>query len=159
MKRYVAMFVIVVVALVLAGCREPAQDASPRGAGDADALEAAAAGFFDKLNAGDTAGVAEYYAEDATIYPPHAEPISGRAAIQAFWDGFVADGSTGDIELESSSASGTLGARIGGFKIMDASSNIVDEGHFIEVWALGDDGWKIVDDIWNSDWPLEPPPV
>jgi hypothetical protein len=41
--------------------------------------------FAQAFNAGDAAGLATLYTEEAVILPPGAEMMKGRTAIQAFW--------------------------------------------------------------------------
>src|ERR1700738_4170546 len=53
----------------------------------------------------DAAGIAALYADDATVMPPNAAPVKGRAAIQSFWKGMV-DQLTGKVTL----------ARVGGWQ-------------------------------------------
>ncbi|MFD4369259.1 YybH family protein [Rhodococcus sp. NPDC058521] len=46
--------------------------------------------FVERSNAGDAAGVAALYAEDAVMAYPPGQQIVGRAAIQALWESVLA---------------------------------------------------------------------
>jgi uncharacterized protein (TIGR02246 family) len=48
-------------------------------------IEAVNAKWIDFFNAGDFAGVASLYTEDATAFPPGSGMVKGRAAIEALW--------------------------------------------------------------------------
>ena len=48
--------------------------------------------FVAAFNAGDAATVASLYTEDAALYPPGAERVDGRSAIQTFWQGAIDSG-------------------------------------------------------------------
>ena len=46
--------------------------------------------FEALFNAGDAAGMASYYAEDARLLAEHADLVRGRDAVERFWrDGIV----------------------------------------------------------------------
>lgn len=47
--------------------------------------------FVERSNAGDAAGVAELYEEDAVMAYPPGRTTVGRAAIQELWAGVLAD--------------------------------------------------------------------
>ncbi|MET8797433.1 nuclear transport factor 2 family protein [Nocardia sp. NPDC004568] len=79
--------------------------------------------FVERSNAGDAAGVAELYEEDAVLaYPPGSRTV-GRAAIRALWEKVLAAGSRfepeeplptlicGDLALTSTPPRDGTGAR------------------------------------------------
>ncbi|ACU96833.1 MULTISPECIES: YybH family protein [Saccharomonospora] len=79
--------------------------------------------FVERSNAGDAAGVAALYEEDAVLaYPPGKQTV-GRAAIQALWEKVLADRPhfeqetplptliSGDIALTSTEPKDGVGAR------------------------------------------------
>ncbi|NUS92295.1 MAG: SnoaL-like domain-containing protein [Nocardia sp.] len=79
--------------------------------------------FVERSNAGDAAGVAELYEEDAVLaYPPGSRTV-GRAAIRELWAKVLADGPrfepesplptliSGDIALTSTPPKDGTGAR------------------------------------------------
>ena len=57
-------------------------------------IEAAIREFENAANAKNAAGLAAFYAEDATLLPPGSPLIKGRSSIQAFWDGFIKAGAS-----------------------------------------------------------------
>jgi uncharacterized protein (TIGR02246 family) len=105
----------------------------------------------------DAAGIAALYADDATVMPPNAAAVKGRAAIQSFWKGMV-DQLTGKVTL----------ARVGGWQGGDAGYEAgtysaamgtgTDTGKYLLTLKKGADGkWLITNDIFNSDLPCPPP--
>ncbi len=107
-------------------------------------------GMAAAINAGDGAGTAKYYADDASIHPPGAGRIDGKDAIQGYWQAAIDAGlsdvsivaSSVDINGDSSISVGTLSGKMG-----DAALT----GKYIVTGRKTDEGWKMVHDIWNFD--------
>ena len=103
-------------------------------------------------NAGDGAGVAALYTDDAILLPPGSDPVQGREAIQAFWQGTI-DASEGDrAELQSKEvhSHGQMAVQIGRWAVVGSDGEQLNHGSFLHVWKKTDRGWKTVRDIWNS---------
>lgn len=127
------------------------------------------AGEIDKLNTrfeqafnrGDAAAVAQMYTEQATIMPPDSEMVTGRDAIQKFWQGAMQAGLR-NMTLKSirvDEFGGAAAREIGRFS-MEAPGpqdrmRAVD-GKYVVVWLKSGDDWKIDTDIWNANKPPEP---
>jgi len=99
--------------------------------------------------------VAVYYAPDATVLPPNAEAVRGRAAISAFLAAFPPI-TTFTAEIVTVEGNGDL-AYVHGRYHLDMTTPDgpqADDGKYIEVWKRQADGsWKIAYDIFNSDLP------
>lgn len=79
--------------------------------------------FVERANAGDAAGVAALYEEDAVMAYPPGERTVGRPAIRALWERVLADGPrfefeaplptlvSGDLALTSTPPKDGAGAR------------------------------------------------
>jgi uncharacterized protein (TIGR02246 family) len=73
--------------------------------------------FEALFNAGDAAGMASYYAEDARLLAEHADLVRGRDAIERFWREAISRARAADavrtIRLDEVTSSGDLGYALG----------------------------------------------
>lgn len=102
-------------------------------------------------NAGDSAALAQVYAEDAVLLPPNGEIVRGRAAIEAFWK----RGMGKDLKLEVVDARlhGSVGYAVGiySFPPGPKGAGPGDRGKFmVGLKRLSGNTWKIAADIWNQ---------
>lgn len=147
------------VAALLAACSQPpAQPAAPTfGPEDAVAIRATADAALAIANSSmDWAKYAEtYYAPDATVLPPNAKTLQGRAAITEFMAAFptMTNFTTTVVTVEGS---GDLAFVHGTYHMeLDTPGGpAVDDGKYIEIWKRqADGGWKVSYDIFNSNLP------
>jgi uncharacterized protein (TIGR02246 family) len=134
-------------ALLIAGC-------TPAPQADLDGLKAMRDVWQSAFEAKDSAAMAAIYSADGAVLPPNGEPVTGRAAIDAFWKEFLASGISGEIQDTEAYAHGDVGYKVGRYSITDAGGTIVDEGKYVEVWRRVDDKWQLHRDIFNSNQPL-----
>jgi uncharacterized protein (TIGR02246 family) len=120
-------------------------------------IEAGNADFMAKFAAKDAAGVARHYTENAVVFPPNENRISGRDNIQKMWQGWI-DGGLTDLTLRAVAVeeSGDLAYEEGTYSIKipgAAGANpTVEVGKYIVVWKKGADGnWLLHRDIWNAN--------
>lgn len=121
----------------------------------AAAIEAANEAYVNAYNAGDAAGVAAVYAEDATVMPPNAEPAVSRDAIEATMQAGLdaAPGFSLALETTSLEVTGDVAVELGRYVVTDPEGGHADHGSFIAYWKRVDGGWKMAADIWNSSMP------
>lgn len=102
--------------------------------------------------AGDAAAIAALYADGATLMPPGADPVTGQAAIQAFWQAALdsADGMTSSLETKEVQSYGDMAVEIGSYVDTAADGSHAGHGKWVAVWQKVDGSWKIIRDIWNS---------
>ena len=152
MQRVRNVFLAAAGVIVLAAC---SSSGAPE-AGAESAVRAVNAAWFKAYAAGDAAGVAARYAEDAVVSPPGAPAARGGAAILEYFTqdiatvraaglSFVADPAT-DVGV-----SGDLAWETGQFTVTDTSGATVEIGKFSTVFARRDGSWKIIRDTWNSN--------
>lgn len=167
-KHAMPLFAAVVAVALIAGCQqEPATETGSTEetptvdtAAVRQAIDDAVAGWESAALAGDAAGLAALYAEDAVLQPPNAPNAVGRAAIQAaLAEMFAATPFTAiDIVTDGSevSESGDIAWAHGSY----TSTNTVngapyeDTGKWLSVYENYDGQWLHVADTWNSDTPL-----
>lgn len=153
-------------ALAIAACAPapaPAPVAPPDTSADEAKLKADLQRWFDDFNAGNAAGVAAQYMEDATIFPPNAPTQTGRAAIQAFL-GKESEGTRAAKFTMKSTATTGIGVNgdmawmSGTYALTDEKGNNIDVGKYLSVHKKVNGQWLYVRDTWNSDNPPPPPP-
>lgn len=118
------------------------------------AIDKANKGFSEGFVKGDASITASGFADDAVIFPPDANMIQGKKAIEEFWKGVMTSGvreanlttveliASGDYALEK----GT-----GVLKIHPQGETPTEQNiKYVVVWRRAAGGWKNMWDIWNS---------
>ena len=123
-------------------------------AGAAEEIAVRSEMFEAAFNAGDAAGVAALYTEDAVIMAPDTPRMDGRAAVQGLWQGFIDAGVTGlDLVTSEVEEFGDTANELGTFTLTapDGEGGTVTlNGKYIVVWKRADGGdWHLDWDIWN----------
>lgn len=101
-------------------------------------------------NAGDAAAVTALYAKDAKVMAPGAEPVSGTAAIKAFFTADLAQGAKNALTQKEVVGFGDYALETGGYVATTADGKHLDHGPFMTLYKKVDGGWKIYRDTWNS---------
>jgi uncharacterized protein (TIGR02246 family) len=110
--------------------------------------------FMAAFNKGDAAGVAALYTENGQLLPPNSDIITGRKAIQAFWQG-VMDMGIKSAKLETSEVEGTgdTVSEIGKYSLLGEGDKTLDTGKYVVIWKQVEGQWQLHRDIWNSSLP------
>lgn len=92
-------------------------------------MAAAVQAYFDLFNACDAEGIANLYAEDATVTDPvGTPPKNGRADILAFYQGAVKGGSIlkqhGTTRIVADHAAFSFRVHVGGYQPEDVSMDV-----------------------------------
>ena len=121
-----------------------------------ESIEAVGKTMCERLNAGNAAGVAQLYTEDAVLMPPGAAQLDGRDAIQQYWQGLL-DAGVGDVSLATQEVEdagnsavevGTISATAPG----DGDARVSLTGKYIVIYRRdGGGNWRLHRDIWNFD--------
>jgi uncharacterized protein (TIGR02246 family) len=101
-------------------------------------------------NAGDAAALTALYTPDAKVMAPGAEPVSGRAAIQALFAADLAKGAKNTLTLGDVTGFGDFALETGGWVAKAADGKHLDHGTFTTFYKKVDGAWKIYRDTWNS---------
>ncbi|HZQ66605.1 MAG TPA: DUF4440 domain-containing protein [Gaiellaceae bacterium] len=112
-----------------------------------DELERMRAAFLAALAAGDASAAAAVYAEDARLLPPGAEPMCGRAAIEAFWRaGFQAGVAGLSLQVSALRGGEELAYEVGSYELRlrpAEASPVAETGNYLYVHARDENGcWR-----------------
>lgn len=146
---------LAILALAASGCAQPIDEEA-----EAAAIRRAEDEYVNAARAKDLERTLFYYADDASVFPPNAPVVTGKAAIQAAYSEWLADPafalSVQPTKVEVSRM-GDLAYLVGTyeFTVSDPDGKpLTDRGKYVDVWKKQPDGtWKHVIDIWNSDQP------
>ena len=141
-------FSVVLLIVAVAAC-------APQGAQPNPEIAASSAQWEEALNTGDIEKLASYYTDDCQLLPPNGAMAQGKDAVRAVFGAMISAGLSGETVVTEATSAGDLGYKIGTFSIFAPDGTVIDRGKFIETWRKTADGWKISNDIWNSD---NPPP-
>jgi len=110
--------------------------------------------FMTSFAQGDAAGVAVLYTETAQLLPAYSAAITGRAAIQAFWQGCIDTGlrALHRLPSEVDQLNETIN-EVGAYEIYGRDGKLLDMGKYIVIWKWEQDRWQIYRDIWTSNLP------
>ena len=103
------------------------------------------------FNKGDTATVANFYKDDAVVFPPGGDMVKGKQAIQSFWTE-VAKGVQADhFKVTDVRALGPDAAREQGYAVFKTKGDNPQEmvGKYVVIWEKVGGKWKLDSDIWN----------
>jgi uncharacterized protein (TIGR02246 family) len=136
-----------------AGGNDQAQAAS-----DEQAIRETNTRWLDLIVKKDAVGVAALYAENGAFMAPNAPIATGRAAIQAAWQGMMdMPGVALTFEPDEIvvSSSGDMAYDRGTYKFTadGESGPMTDEGKYVVVWRKVDGKWLVAADIFNSSAP------
>jgi ketosteroid isomerase-like protein len=113
--------------------------------------------LLEAFNAGDAAGVARHYAQNARVLPPNADIVEGRAAIEAFFAVLIEMGATLGLRMIGMHESPDLCAEVGYYELSftpPGGGPITDAGKGLIVWTRDPDGsWLIAEDMFSSSLP------
>lgn len=119
------------------------------------AVDAANKKFGTAIAAGNAAGVAALYTEDAMALPPNGEAVRGRAAIEKAFQGMIASG-VKEVTLTAQEVEGhgDTATEVGAYSVKDGAGKELDRGKYVVVWKRVQGDWKLHRDIWNSNMPM-----
>lgn len=115
--------------------------------------------FAKALTEKDAVAAANLYDENASILPPNEPIVTGRANIQAYWQGAIdagiIDATVKTIEAKSN---GDLGYEIGTYTLRfygAQNDTIVEEGKYTEILQRNKEGkWISTYGMWSSNEPV-----
>ena len=106
------------------------------------------------FSTGDSAALAAMYTPNAQLFPMHSEVVSGREAIQQFWQGVMASGVKGatltTLEVDEQ---GDTAYEVGKYELRGEGHKVLDHGKYVVIWKREQGQWRLHRDIWNSNLP------
>ncbi len=110
--------------------------------------------FEAAYNRGDAAAAASVYTTHGQAFPPNGETVTGRKALQGFWQA-VMDMGVKSVSLETVELQpcGDYVYEVGKAGLMAEGGVVLDTAKFIVIWQQEDGQWKWHRDIWNSNTP------
>jgi uncharacterized protein (TIGR02246 family) len=149
--RYLPIHLVVCAAILTLTTGIPARAQSQ---GARAAIEAAGTQFSAAFKAGDAAGMAALYTEDAIAFPPNSQAVRGRAAIQKLWQDFI-NSEAKEVTLKTMEVeeTGKTAYETGTAVVKDATGKVLDEANYVVVWKQVGGKWMLHRDIWNSKMP------
>jgi uncharacterized protein (TIGR02246 family) len=121
-----------------------------------DAIVAANANFMTTYKGGDAASMAALYTETGQLLPPNGDFVTGRQAIEGFWQALF-DMGIKEVKLESVEVEGhgDTAIEVGTFALAGEGGQELDAGKYIVIWKREDGQWKLHRDIFNSSKPAQ----
>ena len=94
------------------------------------------------------------YTERGQLFPPDAQIVDGRPAIETYWKSAL-DGGVKGVELKTTEvfSLGEAAAETGTYTLSGKNGDSLEEGKYVVVWKRVDGQWKLHRDCWNSNKP------
>jgi uncharacterized protein (TIGR02246 family) len=119
-----------------------------------DAIAAANEKFTTAFGQGDAAGLAALYTESGQILPPNGDFVTGKEAVQGFWQTLMDMGiKEAKLEIVEVEGHGDTAIEVSRFTLKDEGGQVLDKGKYIVIWKQHDGQWKLHRDIFNSSLP------
>ena len=119
-----------------------------------EAITAAIEKFMAAYNQGDAAGLAALYTVNGQLLPTSNDFISGKSAIQKFWQARMNPG-VSSVKLESVEIEvhDETAIEVGVYSVQGQGNQVLDRGKYIAIWKLEKGQWKLHRDMMNSSLP------
>jgi uncharacterized protein (TIGR02246 family) len=110
--------------------------------------------FSIAFAAHDAAALADLYTPNAQLLPTNSDFVTGREAIQTFWQGVMDSGVAGaTLTPEEAVGAGSMAIEVGRYELSAEDGSVIDEGKYIVWWQRTPAGWRLHRDIWNTSKP------
>lgn len=123
------------------------QEARPKAADPAHVLREADLAFWRATNERGLEGWLSFFADDAVVFPPQGELVTGAAPIRAYYaaQAFPPEGFRWEPEAAGIAASADLGWTSGRWGI-DDGTRVAWRGRYLSLWRKTASGWEVVAD-------------
>jgi len=118
------------------------------------AIAAANENFMAAFKRGDAAGMAALYTENGQVMPPNGDFVTGRQAVQMFWQALMDMGiKEAKMEIIEVEGHGDTAIEVSTFTLQGEGGQVLDKGKYIVIWKQEEEQWKLHRDIFNSSMP------
>ena len=155
--RMVLLMMPAVTAIVACTDARPASGDSTTVASTRAAVESTTAAFHQALRTNDSTKLYSYVADDVLMIPPGESEVRGKDAMRSWYGGFLKQYQTSRLTLAEREVfvgdgwATELGSYEWGLKPTTGGPEVVDRGHYMQVWKLTPEGkWQFAREIWNS---------
>jgi len=120
-----------------------------------EAIAAANEKFMAAVGEQDAAGLAAPYTKGGQVLPPNADFVTGREAVQGFWQAVMDMGiRKASLEIVEVEGRGKTAIEVSRFTLYGEGDAVADKGKYIVIWKQKGGAWKLHRDIFNSSMPL-----
>ena len=118
------------------------------------AIDKTNAEFVGAMNAGNIPAAMKVYTDDAKLLPPNSPAMTGKADIQAFWEGAGQALGIKSVSINTVTVDFIEDRAIEHGEYTLELANGTDKGKFLMIWKRQSDGsWKWHIDMFSSDLP------
>ena len=151
-RNFTSAIILLSALLICISC-EPAQEDN---AAIRSAISAADEKFMGAFNQSDAASLASFYTENAQLLPSNSDFVTGKQAIQDFWQGAMDMGiKSAKLEIVEVEGMGGTAYEVGKYTLYAEDDKMLDSGKYVVIWKKQEDGqWKLHRDIWNTSMPM-----
>ena len=151
-KHIYSITIILIILVLLVNCAPREEDNLKV----RNEISSANENFMTAFSQGDAAGVAALYTENGQVLPPNSEFVTGKEAIQAFWQTII-DMGIKEINLEiiEVDGHGNTAIEISKYTLRGDGEQVIDKGKYIVIWKKENGQWKLHRDIFNSSMPAQ----
>jgi uncharacterized protein (TIGR02246 family) len=102
----------------------------------------------------DAAALAALYTKGGQLLPPNSGFLTGREAIQGFWQAVMDMGiRRAELEIVEVEDHGKTAIEVSKFTLYAEGDAVADKGKYIVIWKRKKGVWKLHRDIFNSSMP------
>jgi uncharacterized protein (TIGR02246 family) len=114
--------------------------------------------FMAAFSRGDAAAMAALYTENGQVMPPNSDFVTGKAAVQSFWQALMDMGiKAALIEMVEVERHDDTAIEVSTYTLRGENDQVLDKGKFIVIWKHELGQWKLHRDIFNSSMPAPQP--
>jgi ketosteroid isomerase-like protein len=154
MTRKIAAVAAASALIVFSASGAFAQPRGQAGGGARAGIEAGSRKFSEGAARKDAALIASAYSVDAEAFPPNAEVVKGRPALQKMWQSIL-DSGIASMELVTNEveSSGNIAYETGTYTMKTKDGKLADRGKYCVVWKRVGGEWLLHRDIWSTSLP------